>query len=84
MDLKLRKVQEWKGSIRGVEEAYEGPGQSEIRTGHARHIIKMTHYKTEKQFTFESYVTKLSEAFEILNDHGMAKDEREKVERNPS
>jgi predicted transcriptional regulator len=69
-----------KGAFEALKKHYEGPGQLEIRTGHACHIIKTTHYKPERQFTFESYVTKLSEAFEILNDHEMPKQKREKVE----
>ena len=31
-------------------------------------------------YTFESYVTKLSEAFEILKDNDIPKPEREKVD----
>jgi hypothetical protein len=68
------------GAFEALKKHYEGPGQSEIRTGHACHIIKTMHYKPERQFTFKSYVTKLSEAFEILNDHEMPKHKREKVE----
>ena len=38
------------------------------------------HYRSERQFSFENYVTKLSEAFEVLADNDTAKGEREKVD----
>ena len=42
--------------------------------------LETAHYKSEKTFTFEKYVTKLSEAFQILEENGIPKVEREKVD----
>jgi hypothetical protein len=49
------------------------------RNNHACKILENTHYKSERLFTFENYVTKLLEAFEILEDNGMGKNELERV-----
>jgi len=48
--------------------------------GYASNIMTNKHYRSEKQYSFESYVTKLSEAFEILKDNNVEKAEREKVD----
>jgi hypothetical protein len=52
----------------------------EKRLAHAYNILNNTHYRWERQYNFESFVTKLSEAFEILKDNDVAKSEREKVD----
>jgi hypothetical protein len=58
---------------------FGGPGESMKQNNHAYKILENTHYKSERLFTFESYVTKLLEAFEILEDNGMGKNELEQV-----
>jgi uncharacterized membrane protein YgcG len=69
-----------KGAFEALRTHYDGPGQIEKRLGYARNILANTHYRSEKQYSFESYVTKLSEAFEILKDNNVEKAEREKVD----
>lgn len=69
-----------KGAFAALRIHYDGPGQIEKRLGYARNILANTHYRSEKQYSFESYVTKLSEAFEILKDNNVEKAERDKVD----
>jgi hypothetical protein len=52
----------------------------EKRLVYVYNVLNNTHYKSERQYNFESYVTKLSEAFDILKDSDVAKSEREKVD----
>jgi hypothetical protein len=59
---------------------YDGPGEVEKRIAYASGILTNANYRSERQYSFESYVTKLSEAFEILKEHECAKTEREKVD----
>lgn len=58
---------------------YDGPGEIMKRNNYAYRILETTYYKSERSLTFEGYVTKLSEAFEILKDNGMEKNELERV-----
>jgi hypothetical protein len=68
-----------RGAVQALRDHYDGPGEVEKRIAYAYSEIDSSFYKSERIFTFEKYVTKLSEAFEILADHGVAKQEREKV-----
>ena len=52
----------------------------EKRISYAKRELETAHYKSERVFTFEKYVTKLSEAFQILEENGIPKVEREKVD----
>ena len=67
-----------KGAFEALRRHYDGPGQVEKRLAYAYDLLSNTHYKSERQFSFETYVTKLSEAFEVLKDNQVAKPEREK------
>ena len=69
-----------KGAMKALRDHYDGPGEVEKRLSFAYSEIENAHYRSERTFSFEKYVTKLSEAFEILSDQGMAKPEREKVD----
>ena len=69
-----------KAAFEALRKHYDGPGQVEKRLAHAYNILNNTHYRSERQYNFESYVTKLSEAFEILKDNDVPKAEREKVD----
>jgi hypothetical protein len=69
-----------KAAFEALRQHYDGPGQVEKRLAYAYNILNNTHYRSERQYNFESYVTKLSEAFEILRDNDVAKSEREKVD----
>jgi hypothetical protein len=67
-----------KGAYEKLRNYYDGPGQIKKQQGYARNILADTHYQSEKQFSFKSYVTKLSEAFKILKDYEVEKAERKK------
>ena len=69
-----------KAAFEALRQHYDGPGQFEKRLAYAYNILNNTHYRSERQYNFESYVTKLSESFEILKDNDVAKSEREKVD----
>lgn len=69
-----------RGAVQALRTHYDGPGQVEKRLAYAQGILNNIHYKSERQYSFENYVTKLSEAFEILKDNQIPKQEREKVD----
>ena len=69
-----------RAAFEALRQHYDGPGQIEKRLAYAYNIITTTHYRSERQYSFENYITKLSEAFEILKDNDVAKSEREKVD----
>jgi hypothetical protein len=69
-----------KGTFEALRTHYDGPGQIKKRLGYARNILANIHHRSKKQYSFKSYVTKLSEAFEILKDNNVEKAEREKVD----
>ena len=69
-----------KSAMAALREHYDGPGEVEKRISFAKRELELAHYRSEKTFTFEKYVTKLSEAFQILEENGIPKVEREKVD----
>jgi hypothetical protein len=68
-----------KAAYQALRVHFDGPGEIMKRNNYATRILDNTHYRSERSFTFESYVTKLSEAYEILNDNGMPYNELQKV-----
>ena len=77
---KFETAKNGKGAMEALRAHYDGPGEVEKRLSYAYNEIENAHYRSERTFSFEKYVTKLSEAFEILSDQGMGKPEREKVD----
>ena len=69
-----------RAAMKALRDHYDGPGEVEKRISYAKRELETAHYRSEKVFTFEKYVTKLSEAFQILDDNGIPKVEREKVD----
>jgi hypothetical protein len=45
---------------------YDGPDKRKSRISEAENDIKKAHYKIERNFPFEKYVTKLTGAFQVL------------------
>ena len=58
---------------------YDGPGQVEIRIAFANKELEESFYKSEHQFPFESYSTRISNSLRILAENGAPKSERDKV-----
>ena len=58
---------------------YDGPGETQKRIAEARHMLSTAHYKAEHIFNFEKFVTRLQEAYQILEDNGEPRLETEKV-----
>jgi len=77
---KYENRKDGRGAMKALRDHYDGPGEVEKRISHAKRELESAHYRSEKVFTFERYVTKLSEAFQILEDNGIPKVEREKVD----
>ena len=75
-----RNTKNGRMAFEALRQHYDGPGQVEKRLAYAYNILNNTHYNLERQHSFESFVTKLSEAFEILKDNNVANSEREKVD----
>jgi hypothetical protein len=67
-------------AMKALRDHYDGPGEVEKRISYAKRELETAHYRSEKVFTFEKYVTKLSEAFQILEENGIPKVEREKAD----
>lgn len=59
---------------------YDGPGEVRKRIATAKKQIADIHYKSEGSFSFESYITKLKGAFEVLEECDRPITEAEKVE----
>jgi hypothetical protein len=66
-------------AMKALRDHYDGPGERKKRVGQAYSTLRYTEYKSEKQFSFENYVTRLSQAFEDLAEAGLGKNETEKV-----
>jgi len=77
---KFERAEDGKKAMKALRSHYDGPGEVEKRVAYAFSELETAHYKSERVFPFESYVTKLSEAFGILEDNRMHKEERERVE----
>jgi hypothetical protein len=77
---KFEKNKDGKAAFESLRRHFDGPGEIKKRLAFAYNILNNTHYQSERQFSFENYVTKLSEAFEVLADNDTAKGEREKVD----
>lgn len=74
-----RGAQDGRGAWMSLCVHYDGPGQVEYRINFANNQIEEAHYRSEAQFTFESYTTVLSNAFGTLEQEGAPKSERDKV-----
>jgi hypothetical protein len=83
MDLDIsshEQTKNGKAAFEALRQHYDGLGQIEKRLAHSYTILNNTHFWSERQYNFESDVTKLSESFEILKDNDITKSEREKVD----
>jgi hypothetical protein len=49
---------------------YDGPDKRKARINEAENDIEKAHYKIERNFPFEKYVTKLTGAFQVLAHYG--------------
>jgi hypothetical protein len=63
-----------------IVDHYEGAGETSKRTAAAEATLETLHYKKEGSFSFEKYVTKMSECFKELEDSDEGYTERKKVQ----
>lgn len=66
--------------MKALQDNYNGPAQIEKCLYYAYNLIKNTHYKSEKSFACETYLTRLNDAFNILKEYDFGKHEHEKVD----
>lgn len=59
---------------------YDGPAATSKRIALANQMIKELHYKSEQSFSFESFITKLNGAYQVLEENGEGKSTRTKIE----
>lgn len=59
---------------------YDGPAATSKRIALANQMIKELHYKSEQSFSFESFITKLNGAYQVLDENGEGKSTRTKIE----
>jgi hypothetical protein len=64
-----------------LRQHYDGPAEVDRRIALARQQIKELFYRSEQSFPFESYITKLNGAFQVLADCGEAYSENYKVDQ---
>ncbi len=61
---KFEARKDGRGAMEALRDHYDGPGEVEKRISYAKRELETAHYSSENVFTFEKYVTKLSEAFQ--------------------
>jgi hypothetical protein len=71
--------QDGRRAMTALREHYNGPGEIEKRLALAKKQLSDIHYRSEQTFSFESYITKLKSAFEVLEECDEAYTERNKV-----
>lgn len=59
---------------------YDGPSAIGKSIAIANQQIKELHYKSEQAFPFETFITKLNGAYQLLAENGEGKSTRTKVE----
>ena len=64
-----------------LREHYDGPAEVDRRIALARQQIRELFYRSEQSFPFESYITKLNGAFQVLAECGEEQSERSKVDQ---
>lgn len=67
-------------SMQHLRSHYDGPAMVSKRLALANQQIKELHYKSEQSFPFESFITKLNGAYQVLADNGEAQSTRTKIE----
>ena len=53
-----------------LREHYEGAGAANKRVAWVSVVIANSHYKSEHTFSFEKFLTKIHEAYTVLNENG--------------
>jgi hypothetical protein len=60
---------------------YRGTAETARRAAEAEAMLERLHYKSEASFSFEKYVTKMNECFELLKDNDQDLAEVQKVKK---
>jgi hypothetical protein len=60
---------------------YRGTAETARRAAEAEAMLERLHYKSEASFSFEKYVTKMNECFELLKDNDQDLAEAQKVKK---
>jgi hypothetical protein len=60
---------------------YSGTAETARRAAEAEAMLERLHYKSEASFTFERYVTKMNECFELMKDNDQDLAEAQKVKK---
>ena len=68
-------------AFRTLRQHYDGPGEVDKRIALARQQVKELHYRSEQTFPFETFITKLNGAFQILAECNEEYTERAKVDQ---
>jgi len=75
----FEKAEDGRGAWRSLCQQYEGVHERKTKIAVACRTLEETWYQSEKRFTWNRYVTKLTEAFDTLAELGHARPEEEKV-----
>jgi len=75
----LRNIKCGREAMKALQIHYDGPDESKRRKEEARAKLKNIYYKHVGTFTFEKFVTKLYDAFQILEKYGEPLYEEEKL-----
>jgi hypothetical protein len=77
---KFNDQQNGRLAFKALREHYDGPGTVDTRIALARQQLLELHYKSEQSFPFESYVTKMTGAFQVLAECKEGMTEKYKVQ----
>jgi hypothetical protein len=73
------------GDGRGAHEIislhYRGDAETARRAAEAEALLERLHYKNEASFSFERYITRLNECFELMDDNDQGLSEAQKVKK---
>ena len=75
----FNRAQDGRNAWLALQNHYEGGGNEQKKITEAESVIDMLHYKNEAIFSFESYSTKMIEAFRDLNNTDSEKSPYEQV-----
>jgi hypothetical protein len=64
-----------------IDKHYRGDAETALRAAEAKATLQKLHYRNEAVFSFEKYITRMSECFELLEDNDQGLSDAQKVKK---
>jgi hypothetical protein len=64
-----------------ITQHYRGDAETALRAAEAEATLNRLHYRNETSFSFERYITRMSECFELMEDNHQGYSEAQKVKK---